>query len=105
MTHVDVESSGVGEKPAIAGWLIVPPMVQIQDPATSNVKDVIPDALSDPGGRVVRPILVDQKAIFGFEPENTIQHSSQLLMTVDPVPRGATVLSLRQAPRPFLISP
>ena len=57
-------------------------MVKVEDPATSDMKDVIPDTLRDPGRRVVRPILVDQEAVFGFEPEDTIQHGSQLLIQV-----------------------
>lgn len=55
-------------------------VVQIQDPATIDVKDVVPDALSHPRRRMVRPILVDQEAVFRFKPEDTIQHVSRLLI-------------------------
>lgn len=82
MTHVDVDTPGIGQKPAVAGWLIMSTMVKIKDPATSDMKDVIPDTLRDPGRRMVRPILVDQEAVFGFEPEDTIQHVSQLSIPV-----------------------
>ena len=53
---------------------------EIKDAAASGMKNVIPDALRHPGRRMVRPILIDQEAIFRFDSKNTIQHVSQLFI-------------------------
>jgi hypothetical protein len=105
MAHVDVDTPGIRQKPPVAWWFIVPTMVKIEDPATGDMKDMITDALGYPGRRMVRPVLVDQEAVFRFEAEDTIQHGSQLLMQVSgfvritapvAVLRGAATISVRR---------
>jgi hypothetical protein len=60
------------------------------------MKNVIPDTLGDPGRRMVRPVLVDQEAVFRFEPEDTIQHVTRLSRTVSDVVLTAAPIAVRQ---------
>ena len=76
MSHVEVHASGVGEKPSVTGWLIVPTMVQIQHSTPLDMKEMVSDLVGKPGGRMVRLVLIYQESVFGFKSENTVQHLS-----------------------------
>ena len=77
MAHVQIDAACVGEKSSVAGWLIMPAMVQIKDTAPLNVEHLIANAMGEPGGGMFRPVLIDQQAVLSFEPENPIEHGCE----------------------------
>ena len=74
MSHIEIHTSGVGEKSSVAGRFIMSPMVQIEYTSSLNMKEVISDLVSKPGGGMIRLILIHQEPVFGFKSENTVQH-------------------------------
>ncbi len=74
MPHVKVHAPGIGEKSSVAGWFIVPPMVQIEHAAPLNVKEMVSNLVGKPGRRMIGPVLIHQESVFGFKSENTVQH-------------------------------
>ena len=74
MSHVEVHAPGVGQKSSVAGWFIVPSMVQIEHAAPLNVKEMVSNLVGKPGGGMIRPVLIHQESVFGFKSENTVQH-------------------------------
>jgi hypothetical protein len=74
MAHVQIHTPGVRQKSSVAGRFIVPSMVQIEDASPLNVKEMVSDLVGEPGGGMVGPLLIHQKPVFGFKPENTVQH-------------------------------
>jgi hypothetical protein len=49
-------------------------MVEIEHAATLNTKDVIPDLVGEPRRRMIRPILMDHKSVFGLQAEDAVEH-------------------------------
>ena len=74
MPHVNVDAPGIRQEPAISRWLIVSTMVQVEDPSSFDLKNVVANPLRHPGGGMVGPILVHKEAVFRFKPEDTVQH-------------------------------
>jgi hypothetical protein len=74
MPHVEVHAPGVGEKSSVAGRFIVSPVVQVEHTAPLNVKEMVSNFVGEPGRGMVRPVLIHQEPVFGFKPENTVQH-------------------------------
>ena len=74
MPHVEVHTPGVGEKSSVAWRLIVPPVMQIEDAAPLNVKEMVSNLVGKPGRRMIGPVLIHQESVFGFKSENTVQH-------------------------------
>ena len=61
MPHVEIDPPGIDEKPAIAGWLVVASMMQIQHALSLNLEDVVADPVSEPGGRMFGAILMNER--------------------------------------------
>jgi hypothetical protein len=76
MSHVEVHAPGVGEKSSVARRFIVSSVVQIKHAAPLNVKEMVTNLVGKPGGGMVRLVLIHQESVFGFKPENTVQHLS-----------------------------
>jgi hypothetical protein len=72
MPHVEVHTSGVGEKSSIAGRFIMSPVVQIEHTAPLDVKEMVANLVGKPGGGMIRLVLVHQESVFGFKSENTV---------------------------------
>lgn len=87
MSHIEVHTPGIGEKPPVAGRFIMPSMVEIQHATPLDVKQVVSNLVGKPGGRVIGLVLIHQESVFGFKPENTVQHLSS--------PRRVEVTSAR----------
>lgn len=49
-------------------------MMQIHDAVTLHVKNMVANLVGEPGGRMVRAILVNEKTVLSLEPENAVQH-------------------------------
>lgn len=49
-------------------------MVEIQQASTLNLEQMISDVMGKPGWGMVRPVLVDQEPILGFQTKNSMQH-------------------------------
>ena len=76
MPHVEVHTPGVREKSSVAGGFIVSPVVQIEHASPLNVKEMVSNLVGKPGRGMIRPVLIHQESVFGFESENTVQHLS-----------------------------
>ena len=76
MPHVEVHAPGVREKSSVARRLIVSPVVQIEDAASLDVKEMVSNPVGKPGRGMVRPVFIHQESVFGFQSENTVQHLS-----------------------------
>jgi len=74
MPHVEVHTPGVREKSSVAGWFIVSPVVQIEHTTPLNVKEMVANLVGEPGGGMIRLVLIHQESVFGFKSENTVQH-------------------------------
>lgn len=77
MAHVQIDAARVGEESAVARRLIMAAVVQIKDTAPLNVEYLIANAMGEPGGGMFGLVLIDQQAIFSFEPEDPIEHDSE----------------------------
>src|SRR6476659_6354328 len=96
MAHVEIDPPGVHQKSAIPRRLVVPAMMQVQHALTLNLKDVVADLMSEPGGRMVGAILMNEKTVFGLQPENAVQHGITIMRLGRPSARAGPV---RPAPR------
>ena len=76
MSHVEVHAPGVGEKSSVARRFIVSSVVQFQNASPLDVKEMVSNLVSKPGGGMIRLVLIDQESVFGFKSENTVQHFS-----------------------------
>jgi hypothetical protein len=47
-------------------------MMQIQHALTLNLEDMVADLVSEPGGRMVGAILMNEETVFGLQPENAV---------------------------------
>jgi len=74
MPHVEVHTPGVREKSSVAGGFIVSPVVQIEHTTPLNVKEMVANLVGEPGGGMIRLVLIHQESVFGFQSENTVQH-------------------------------
>jgi hypothetical protein len=59
VSHVEVDPAGVSQKSAVSRRLIVASMVKIQHPTALDMEDVIAKFVRKPGGRMIRPLLLD----------------------------------------------
>ena len=62
-------------------------VVQVEDTAPLDVEHLIPNTMGEPGGGMFRPVLIDQQAIFRFEPEDSVEHGGE-------ADRGSPTLTL-----------
>ena len=76
MSHIEVHAPGIGEKSSVARRFIVSSVVQIEHTSTLDMKEMVSNLVSKPGGGMIRLVLIDQESVFGFKPENTVQHFS-----------------------------
>ena len=74
MSHVEIHAPGIGEKSSVAWRLIMSPVVQIEDAAPLDVKEVVSNLVGKPGRGMIGLILIHQESVFGFKSENTVQH-------------------------------
>jgi hypothetical protein len=74
MPHVEVHASGVGEKSPVARRFIVAPVMQIEDAAPLDVKEMVSNLMGEPGRGMVWTVLIHQESVFGLKSENTVQH-------------------------------
>jgi hypothetical protein len=77
MAHVQVDAARIGEEAAVPRRLIMTAVVQIKDTAPLNVKHLIANAMGKPGGGMFGAVLIDQQAIFSFEPKDPIEHDRE----------------------------
>ena len=56
-------------------------VMQIEDTAPLNMEYLIPNTMGEPGGGMFRPVLIDQQAIFRFEPEDSVKHAGKIEVT------------------------
>ena len=76
MSHVQIDTTGIGQKTAVTGRLVVSPVMDIENTALLNVKEVVSNLMRKPGGRMFGLFLIDQEPVLGFKPENTVEHIS-----------------------------
>lgn len=88
MSHVKVHAPGVGEKSSIARRFIMSSVVQIENASPLNVKEMVSNLVGKPGGGMVRPVLIHQESVFGFESEDTVQHLNSPQRIEVPSARG-----------------
>src|SRR5690349_3892115 len=74
MPHVEIDSSGVHQKAAVARRLVVAAMMQVEYPVTLRMKNMVADLVGKPGRRVVRAILMHEETVFGLQPKYPVQH-------------------------------
>lgn len=74
MSHIQVDPAAVRDKSPISRRLIMAAMVEIQHASTLNLEQMISDVMGKPGWGMVRPVLVDQEPILGFQTKNSMQH-------------------------------
>ena len=96
MAHVEIDPPSIHQKSAIPRRLVVPAMMQVEHALTLNLKDVVADLVSEPGGRMVGAILMNEETVFGLQPENAVQHGIRITRLGRPSARADPV---RPAPR------
>lgn len=72
MPHVQIDSSGIGEKSSIAGRLVMPPMVEVEDASSLNMEQLVTESMGEPDRRMVRMIFVNQESVFSLQAEDTV---------------------------------
>ena len=74
MSHIEVHAPGVREKSSIAWRFIVAPVVQIEHTAPLDVEEMVANLVGKPSRGMIGLVLIHQESVFGFKPENTVQH-------------------------------
>ena len=67
MSHIEVHTPGVGKKSSVARRFIVSSVVQIENAAPLDVKEMVSNLVGKPGGGMVRPVLIHQESVFGLK--------------------------------------
>ena len=88
MSHIEIHTPSVGEKSPVAGRFIVSSVMQVEHASSLNVKEMVSNLVGKPGGGMVRPVLIHQESVFGFESENTVQHLNSPQRIEVPSARG-----------------
>src|SRR5689334_1008219 len=96
MPHVQIDSSGVHQKAAVAGRLVVTTMMQIQYTVTLSMKDMVADLVGKRGGRVVGAILMHDETVFGLQPEDPVQHKVRTMRLGCPWARAGPIPPARR---------
>ena len=84
MPHVEIHPTGIGEKTAVAGWLIMASVMEVQHTPLLDMEDVVTNPVRQPGWGMFGAVLIDQQPIFRLKPENTVQHLSSPLRIEGP---------------------
>ena len=68
------------------------------DALTLNLKDVVADLVSEPGGRMLGAILMNEETVFGLQPKNAVQHGVRIMRLGLPSARAGPVRPTRWRP-------
>ena len=74
MPHVEIHPTGIGEKTAVAGWLIMASVMEVQHTPLLDMEDVVTKPVRQPGWGMFGAVLIDQQPIFRLKPENPVEH-------------------------------
>jgi hypothetical protein len=88
MSHIEIHAPSVGEKSSVARRFIVSSVVEVEHASSLNVKEMVSNLVGKPGRGMVRPVLIHQESVFGFESENTVQHLNSPRRIEAPSARG-----------------
>ena len=74
MPHVQIDPPRIRQEAAVSRGFVVPAMMHIQHALTLDIENMISNLVSEPGGRMVRTIVMNEKTVLGLQAEDAVQH-------------------------------